>query len=161
MSRAFTKEGDYVDQLPDRPISAHPNKVTERGLALIEAALETARREYAEAQTSGDRDALAKAGRELRYWTARRSTAQVASTPQDDGSVHFGSCVAIVRADGRRQSFRIVGEDEADPRQGSISYVSPLARAIVGKGVGEVVTIGEDDIEISSIKQSDTRESSY
>lgn len=152
MSRAFTKEGDYVDQLPDRPISAHPNKVTERGLALIEAALEAARREYAEAQTSGDRDALAKAGRDLRYWTARRSTAQVILSPQDNSTVQFGSSVAIVRADGRRQAFRIVGEDEADPSQGSISYVSPLARVLMGKRVDEVVSFGEDEIEISSIK---------
>ena len=79
MSRAFTKEDDYFDQLPDRPISAHPNKVTERGLALIEAALEAARREYGEAQASSDRELLAKAGRDLRYWTARRATAHVVS----------------------------------------------------------------------------------
>ncbi len=152
MSRAFTKEDDYVDELPDRPVSPHPNKVPERGLALIEAALETARREYAEAQTTGNRDALAKAARDRRYWTARRSTAQVTVSPQDNDTVQFGSSVGIIRSDGRRQTFRIVGEDEADPRQGSISYVSPLARAILGKKIGDVVGLGEDEVEILLIE---------
>src|SRR5947209_10873188 len=136
MSRAFTKESDHVEQLPDRPISSHPNKVTERGLALIEAAQEKARLEYAEAQASEERGSIAKAARDLRYWTARRSTAEVVTGPRDNDTVQFGSLIVIVRANGRRQRFRIVGEDEADPTKGSISYVSPLAQAVMGKGQG-------------------------
>jgi transcription elongation GreA/GreB family factor len=151
MSRAFVRESDHIDHLPDRPISAHPNRVTERGLALIETALEAARAKYANAQSSGDRDALVKAGRDLRYWSARRSSAQVVGHPHHNDTVQFGSCVSIIRADGREQAFRIVGEDEADPRHGRISYVSPLARALIGKSAGEVVGLGDDDIEIKSI----------
>jgi transcription elongation GreA/GreB family factor len=64
--------------------------------------------------------------------------------------VHFGSTVTIER-DGRRQTFRIVGEDEADPAQGTLSYVSPLARALTGKGVGDVVHVGNSDAEILAI----------
>jgi hypothetical protein len=73
MSRAFVNENTYVDALPDRPVSEHPNLVTAHGLALIEQALEAARRAYGEAQAAGDREGLAKAGRDLRYWSARRA----------------------------------------------------------------------------------------
>jgi transcription elongation GreA/GreB family factor len=151
MSRAFVNEDNYVDALPDRPVSEHPNLVTERGLALIEEALETARREYGEAQAAGDREALAKAGRELRYWNARRGSAQVRTPAPESDVVQFGNAVTIVREDGRRQTFQIVGEDEADPAKGTISYVSPLARALLGKGVGETVRAGRDDAEIEAI----------
>src|ERR1700736_3660926 len=68
MSRAFINEDHFVEDLPDRPVSEHPNHVTARGLALIEAALALAQREHGSAQATGDREALAKAGRELRYW---------------------------------------------------------------------------------------------
>jgi len=150
MSRAFTNEDDYVEALPDRPISEHPNLVTEHGLVLIEQALETARREYTEAQAAGDREALANAKRDLRYWNARRGTAQVRAPKPGAELVQFGHAVTIVREDGRRQTFQIVGEDEADPAKGSISYVSPLAKALLGKRVGEVVRAGKDDAEIEA-----------
>jgi transcription elongation GreA/GreB family factor len=74
MSRALTKEDDFVDDLPDRPISSHPNQVTERGLQMIEQALDETRRAYVEAQAAGNREALARAGRDVRYWGARRRT---------------------------------------------------------------------------------------
>ena len=77
MSRAFVNEDKAVEDLPDRPVSSHPNYVTVKGLALIDSALENFRRQHAEAQASGDRAALAKAGRELRYWSARRASAQL------------------------------------------------------------------------------------
>src|SRR5262249_32964708 len=137
MSRAFVNEDNYVEPLPDRPVSEHPNLVTEQGLAQIEAALDAARRAYGEAQAAGDRDALASAGGDLRYWNARRASAQRRLPPPDNDVVQFGSVVRIIRDDGREQTFRIVGEDEADAAKGSISYVSPLARALVGKRVGD------------------------
>jgi transcription elongation GreA/GreB family factor len=152
MSRAFVNEDVFVDDLPDRPVSEHPNHVTERGLALIDSALETARREYGEAQAAGDREALATSGRDLRYWSARRASAQLAVTGPGAGAVQFGNTVTIVRDDGREQTFRIVGEDEADPAQGSISHVSPLARALVGKSIGDSVRAGKDDAEIVAIE---------
>jgi transcription elongation GreA/GreB family factor len=151
MSRAFVNENTYVDALPDRPVSEHPNLVTETGMALIDRALDAARRGYGEAQAAGDRDALATFGRELRYWSARRATAQLLSADPTIDSVQFGSTVTIARDDGRVQIFRIVGEDEADPAQGSISHVSPLARALVGKRVGDTVTAGKTEAEITAI----------
>jgi len=152
MSRAFVNEDSHVEALPDRPVSEHPNLVTLEGLALIEAALEAARRDYAEAQAASDREALARAGRELRYWNARRGSAQLRAPEVGADVVQFGHRVTIERDDGRRQTFRIVGEDEADPAKGSISWVSPLARALLGKRVGDVVRAGRDEAEITEIR---------
>ena len=151
MSRAFVKEGEQTESLPDRPVSEHPNDVTREGLEQIEAALQSAQEAYATAQGAGDRSALASASRDLRYWTARRSSAMVAPEPSDNSLIRFGHTVTIVREDDRRQTFRIVGEDEADPRRGTISHVAPLARALFGKGVGEVIRIGDGEAEILGI----------
>jgi transcription elongation GreA/GreB family factor len=151
MSRAFVTEDVPGDDLPDRPVSRHPNYVTKRGLALIEAALDASRREYALAQALGDRRLLSKAGRELRYWSARRASAQLVSVRADVDTVQFGSLVKIQREDGREQTFRIVGEDEAEPASGSISYVSPLARALIGKRVGDELRAGADRAEVTAI----------
>jgi len=153
MSRAFVNEDSFVEELPDRPVSEHPNLVTQRGLALIEDAMEAARRAYGEAQAAADRSALATAGRELRYWSARRASAKVTIPRPEMDSVQFGSAVTIVRDDGRQQTFRIVGEDEADPSKGSISHVAPLARVLVGKRVGDVIRAGSEDAEITAIGQ--------
>jgi transcription elongation GreA/GreB family factor len=152
MSRAFINEDRLVAELPDRPISPHPNLVTERGLALIDKELDAARRAHGEAQATGDRDSLAKAGRELRYWSARRASAQVQAGDPASVSVQFGSTVTIVRDDERVQTYRIVGEDEADPAQGSISYISPLAQALMGKVIGDAVTAGQHEAEITRIE---------
>jgi transcription elongation GreA/GreB family factor len=152
MSRAFVKEQD-VDYLalPERPVSEHPNDVTEAGLAQIEDALAKASEAYAIAQAAADRASLAAAGRELRYWTARRATARIVPAPADRSEVWFGAAVTIRRDDGREQTFRIVGEDEADPAKGSISHVSPLAKSMFGKRVGDVVRAGNGEAEIEAI----------
>ena len=153
MSRAFVKEqdGEVIDDLPDRPVSEHPNFVTAPGLALIEDALAHAQSEYAKAQAENDRAALARSGRDLRYWTARRSSAQLIAAPNGADEVQFGSTVTLARDDGRTQTWHIVGEDEADPAQGTISHVSPLARALFGKRVGDVVAAGQGEAEITAI----------
>jgi transcription elongation GreA/GreB family factor len=153
MSRAFVKETDDAPELPDRPISEHPNVVTERGLALIEAEVASHRQALAEAQSAEDREKIAAASRELRYWTARRATADVQPAPVDCDSIRFGCRVTIERDDGRTQTFRIVGEDEAEPQAGSLSYVSPLARALIGKEVGDVVRVGQGEAEVMAIER--------
>ncbi|OHB32102.1 MAG: transcription elongation factor [Phenylobacterium sp. RIFCSPHIGHO2_01_FULL_69_31] len=159
MAVAFTREEDYEAQaadLPDRPISAHPNLVTASGLAAIEAELAAARAAYSQAQAEGgvaaDRTAMARATRDLRYWSARRASAQLTEPELEANTVQFGRTVEIERDDGRRQTFRIVGEDEADPAQGRISYVAPLARALLGKGVGDAVALGEAEVEVMAVR---------
>ena len=159
MSVAFTKEQDaesVAADLPDRPISPHPNLVTPQGLALLEEALAQARAAYAAARQAGvdvqgDRTAMARATRDLRYYSARRASAQLVEPPADNAVARFGSTVTIDREDGRRQIFRIVGEDEADPAAGAISYISPLAAALMGKGVGDEARIGGAEVEIVAI----------
>jgi transcription elongation GreA/GreB family factor len=76
----------------------------------------------------------------------------VAPEPADNLAVRFGHTVIIVREDDRRQTFRIVGEDEADPARGTISHASPLARALFGKGVGEGIAIAGGEAEIVNIR---------
>ena len=159
MSVAFTREEDYEAQaadLPDRPISPHPNLVTATGLAQIEAELAAARAAYAAAQAQGgvsaDRTAMARATRDLRYWSARRASAQLTEPAPEKDKVQFGRTVEVEREDGRRQAFRIVGEDEADPAKGSISFVSPLARALLGRSVGEVAVVNGAEVEIAAVR---------
>ena len=157
MSVAFTREEDLeatAADLPDRPISPHPNLVTPAGLATIDAALAEARAAYAAAQARGsieaDRTAMARATRDLRYWAARRASAQLVETAPD-GRVRFGGAVTIEREDGRRQTWRIVGEDEADPAAGSVSHVSPLARALLGKRVADEAEVAGQTVEIVAV----------
>jgi transcription elongation GreA/GreB family factor len=159
MAVAFTREEDYearAADLPDRPISPHPNLVTQSGLAAIEAELAAARTAYAAAQAEGgisaDRTAMARATRDLRYWSARRASAQLTEPEGPATTVQFGRTVEIERDDGRRQGFRIVGEDEADPARGSISYVSPLARALLGKAEGDVAVVNGAEVEVVAVR---------
>jgi transcription elongation GreA/GreB family factor len=152
MSRAFVKETDeVVDGLPDRPVSPYPNLVTRRGLELIEAQVTHLASALAEARGAGDRAAMAAMSRDLRYWAARRASADVQELPADGGIVRFGATVTVERDDGRRQTFRIVGEDEADPAAGLLSHASPLARALMGKRVGDVVPAGQGEAEVVAI----------
>lgn len=157
MSVAFTREEDLeatAAELVDRPISPHPNHVTPEGLTRIEAELAAARAAYTGAQARGsieaDRTAMARATRDLRYWSARRATAQLLETTAD-GRVRFGGSVTIEREDGRTQTWRIVGEDEADPAKGSVSHVSPLARALMGRREGDEATVAGQSVEIVAV----------
>jgi transcription elongation GreA/GreB family factor len=118
---------------------------------MIEAELARLHLEHTAAQEANDRARLAKTNRDLRYWTSRRATAQVMEPPKDAREVHFGSTVTIVREDGRRQTYRIVGEDEADPSLGTLSYVSPVAQALMGKEKGETVQAGAAEATIVGI----------
>lgn len=159
MSVAFTREEDLeaaAAHLPDRPISSHPNLVTPEGLAELDRALVAARSAYAAAQAAGDlqadRAAMAIAARNLRYYAARRASAQVTQPDTSVGIVVFGSRVTFDREDGRRQTFRIVGEDEADAKKGSVSYVSPLARALLGRRVGDVASLAGAEIELIAVE---------
>ena len=159
MSVAFTREETAESaaevELPDRPISPHPNLVTKSGLEALTNAMRDSRTACVASQRIEDagerRRALAVASRDMRYFADRLRTAQLVPLRADVTAVAFGHRVTLKRDDGRRQAFRIVGEDEADPRKGSISHVSPVARALLGRSVGEIVLAGGQEIEILSI----------
>jgi transcription elongation GreA/GreB family factor len=153
VSRAFIKEtDDCPEELVERRVSTHTNLVTREGLASIEEHLAAAATAQGAAQSAGDDPALARAGRDLRYWQSRRHTAQLMPEPKADGTIQFGHAVTIRRNDGRQQTFRIVGEDEADPRLGRISYVSPLARALLESRVGDTVRLGPSEAMIIMVE---------
>ena len=159
MSVAFTKEDSAETAaetlLPDRPISSHPNLVTEEGLRALEFQLHQAREAYEAAQKIEDvnerRRQAASPLRDVRYFATRVRTAQVIANPTSTDTVAFGSTVTFRRGDGRVQKYRIVGEDEADPKAGSISFVSPVARVLLGKAVGDEVGVSGQELEIISI----------
>ncbi|MGO9422539.1 transcription elongation factor GreA [Roseiarcus sp.] len=160
MSVAFTREDSAATaaevELPDRPVSPHPNLVTSSGLEALATAMKESRAACDAAlriEDAGERRrAVALASRDVRYFADRLRTAHLVPPPADFGAVAFGHRVTFSWDDGRRQTFRIVGEDEADPRNGSISYVSPVAQALIGKATGEVVTTGDREIEVLSIE---------
>ena len=140
MSRAFVRESDQPEPVPERLVSAHPNFVTSAGLELIEARvheLEAARASH----ESGlpDPEESARIARDLRYWTQRRATARVIEPSPEPQVVRFGVEVTLRFDDGREQTFRLVGEDEADPAHGRVSWVSPLATALIGRRPGDEV----------------------
>src|SRR5439155_21535528 len=89
--------------------------------------------------------------RDARYLAERLRTAQLVPDPASNATVAFGSTVTFSRADGRVQTYRIVGEDEADPKAGSISFVSPVAKLLMGKSVGDEVGASGQTLEIISI----------
>lgn len=157
MSVAFTKEESAETAsetlLSDRPISPHPNLVTETGLKALELQLQQARDARETAQQIEDvnerRRQSAVPLRDIRYFAERVRTVQVVHAPSSTET--FGSIVTFSRPDRRVQKYRIVGEDEADPKAGTISFVSPAARSLMGKAVGDVVGSGGQELEIVAI----------
>jgi transcription elongation GreA/GreB family factor len=155
MSRAFVKDDDPTGGaavLPDRVISPHPNLVTRRGLRLIEAKIAELEQILAHGG-GGNTDAAVRAGRDLRYWTARLATARLEEPPAVLESVVFGTAVTGSREDGRAVTFQIVGEDEADPAAGRIAWTAPVAQALLGGEPGEVRKLPKGEFEIVAIER--------
>jgi transcription elongation GreA/GreB family factor len=157
MSRAFTREQDD-DQSPgdigERPVSEHRNLVTPEGLAQIEAETAALHEELAKAEADGDREKIALISRDLRYWSARRETAEISVPDPKSDVVRFGMSVTIEGGDGTSHRWKIVGEDEADATRGKISHVSPMAVALFGKGVGDLATVNGKEWEIAALGTS-------
>ena len=143
MSRAFVSEEAAeatAALLPERPISDAPNLVTPKGLKLIEG--EVARLQALLAGTTSDGPERPRIARDLRYWRARQASARLVEPAAGrTDEVAFGTRVTIDR-DGAAISYQLVGEDEADPSRGLLSWTSPLATALLGGRVGDVVDIG-------------------
>lgn len=160
MSRAFVKEdGPDNAPLPDLPISPHPNYVTPRGLALLQAALAEAQARLTVLRARAERlDRLpeAAAERDIRYLEARlKSAIPLSSDGRSCDEVGFGHRIRVADENGREVAYTIVGEDEADASRGLIAPQSPLARALMGARVGDLVVwrkpAGQIDLEILEI----------
>ena len=144
------REGDdeHLEPKFELPIPVGPNLVTERGLKQIRA-----RVTELEALLSGltDEDAIKAVKRDLRYWSTRQATAQLVKTA-DGSRVAFG-CTVTFQMNGRQRTITIVGDDEADPAAGLLSFSAPLSRALMDAEPGEVLDFAhkEDAIEVISI----------
>jgi len=146
VSRAFVTErdGDTGDDLPDLPFSPHPNYVTSAGLGTLVRRSDALKAERAELVARPDEPAarmrLKTVERELRWLGARIGRAIVVDLsrqPRDE--VRFGATVTVADEDAVLRRFTIVGEDEAEPDAGRVSWVSPLARVLIGARVGDDV----------------------
>jgi transcription elongation GreA/GreB family factor len=170
MSRAFVK-GDDSDlsgeEVPERPVSPHPNYVTQAGLDQLRARYEELLRQHAELKAAAldfDKPKLTAVDRDLRYFSQRLESAILvdeSGEPHDE--VHFGATVRVEGSTGQVQEFKIVGEDEADVATGKVSWVSPLAKAMIGARVGDTVKwrrpAGEVELDILDIRYPDARDS--
>jgi transcription elongation factor GreB len=171
MSRAFVKDSDddlAAGELPERPLSAHPNYVTPQGLEQLQGRLRELQEQHERLAPQAPDDSQAKQAlrvveRDLRYFNAQLERAIVVDLhgqPRDE--VHFGAQVQIRDEDGKTQRFTIVGDDEADVAAGRISWASPLAKAMMGAHVGDTVTwsrpAGDAELEIVEIKYPEKRD---
>ena len=154
MSRAFVKDSEQdTDPLPERAISPHPNLVTARGLALLEARVRELEAERSVARAAGDTDVLARVARDLRYFQARRESAKLVTPPAQGQQVRFGVRALLRFPGGAERTFQLVGEDEADPKAGLISSASPLAKDLMGKSVGDQLPFGAQTAEIIALER--------
>jgi transcription elongation GreA/GreB family factor len=166
MSRAFVKEleGDQPgDVPPERPQSGHPNYITTQGLDGLKDRFEALRDRARELENAEDelsaKSELGSVQAELRFLEKRIQAAiPVDPAAQDGAEIRFGATVNVEDEEGARHVFTIVGEDEADPERGLISWVSPLGRALLNRRVGDAVRwqrpVGDLELEILSFDYS-------
>ena len=145
MSRAFVKENDLEHagiDVPERPLSDEPNYVTPNGLKLLNEKIDALEIEREQLKQKKDdpiaRQKIAVIERDMRYYAARIESAILTQPKDEDHSVVlFGAKVTVEDEDGKVSTFEIVGEDEADVAENKVSYVSPLAKALIGKRVSD------------------------
>jgi len=147
MSRAFVKENDLEHagiDIPERPLSDAPNYVTPRGLSLLNQTIDNLENEREALNEKKDdpmvKQKIAVIERDIRYFAARIESA-ILTNPKDEDPTHvlFGAKVTVEDEEGKLLAFEIVGEDEANIHEGRVSYLSPLAEALIGAAVGDEV----------------------
>lgn len=179
MSKAFTKESDADDDALDAaesPLPAGKNYVTPEGFQKLQDELLTLRRVerpkvveiVSWAAGNGDRSEngdyiygkkrLREIDRRIRYLTKRHESAEVAdpALQKNHSQVFFGATVTYANDAGDENTIRIVGVDEADLAAGLVSWISPVARALLKARVGDTVKLrtpaGEENIEVVEIR---------
>jgi transcription elongation factor GreB len=148
MSRAFVKENDLEHagiDIPERPLSDEPNYVTPNGLKLLNEKIDTLEIERENLKQKKDdpiaKQKIAMIERDMRYYATRIESAILTNPAEEDhATVLFGAKVTVEDEEGKVSTFEIVGEDEADIHLNKVSYLSPLAEALIGAKVGDEVT---------------------
>lgn len=146
MSRAFVKEDapEPDENPPERPVSPQPNYVTPRGLKRLQDREDTLVKELRSFDGAQEDAARRKRKRELerdlRYVRARLESA-IAVDPADQPKeqIRFGASVVLQREDGLKKSIRIVGEDEAEERETTLSWAAPFAQTLFGLKAGQTL----------------------
>ncbi len=165
MSRAFVKESDddlSAGELPERPVPAHANYVTPLGMEQLRVRVRELAEQHEQLKAVAEEDSEAKrklreVERDQRYFNAQLERAEVVDPAGHPlGEVRFGATVKVEEADGRIETFHIVGDDEADVAVGKISWGSPLAHSLIGAKVGETVKwqrpAGDTEVEIVAVE---------
>ena len=164
MSRAFVKENDLEHagiDIPERPLSDEPNYVTPNGLKLLNEKIDALEIERENLKQKKDdpiaKQKIAMIERDMRYYAARIESAILATPKEEDHSiVLFGAIVTVEDEEGNLSAYEIVGEDEAEVSAGKISVTSPIARALIGKEVGDTVVVkapsGDVEYEIDAVE---------
>lgn len=169
MSKAFTKEDDdYIEpERPDLVLPSEKNYMTPFGFAMLQTELRNLvsneRPEIVKvvswAASNGDRSEngdyiygkkrLREIDRRIRYLTKRLESAQIVDPKLQVGltQVFFGATVQYMNEHGEYHSVKIVGPDEADVNVGKISWVSPLAKALLKARIGDKVSLRVGDAE--------------
>ena len=163
MSRAFVKENDLEHagiDIPERPLSDEPNYVTPRGLKLLNQTIDDLENERETLNEKKDdpmvKQKIAVIERDMRYFAARIESAILTNSQEEDPSqVLFGAKVTVKDEEGKLLTFQIVGEDEANILEGRVSYLSPLAEALLGAVVDDEVVwekpVGDSYLTIQKI----------
>jgi transcription elongation GreA/GreB family factor len=164
MSRAFVNEERFEqaggEELVDRPISEHPNYVTPTGALALQTQEEALVAQLNSLKDAHDdtfaKDKVSEIERDLRYVRARLDSAiLVDPKTQSHETVLFGATVEVEDEEGQRHTFHIVGEDESDASINKVSWVSPLAKSLIGHKAGETVNwqrpVGDTTLEILDI----------
>lgn len=168
MSRAFVREDDVGagEALPERPLSPHPNYITPAGLKALERRFaELAARCAALAAEGGmaHDEALHQMDRDLRWLKARVERAIVVEPGAGKpAAVAFGTEVAVQDEAGRKITYMVVGEDEAEPEKKRVSWTSPLGIALMGAQSGDWVTwprpAGDVELKVVSVRYPRAKE---
>jgi transcription elongation GreA/GreB family factor len=155
VSRAFTKEPDgseVPEELTELPVSTYRNLVTAKGLNAIKQKQSDLWDRLEKAESENNMPLVGQLSRDLRYWNSRLASAELVPEQTDNEKIRFGHEVTLSLKNGKKKSFRIVGQDEADPSAGLLSYVSPIAVQLLGKSEGDTIELDGDTAEIVLVK---------
>ena len=146
MSRAFIKENDLEHagiDIPERPVSNERNYVTPNGLKELQEklnSLDSERQLLKELESSNSKQKKFRIERDLRYFSSRlKSAILVDPSNQDKKIVLFSAIVEVLSSKNKKYKFEIVGEDEANIKLSKISYLSPLAKSLIGSRIEDEV----------------------
>jgi transcription elongation factor GreB len=166
VSKAFTRESDEnateeISSVRSQLPSGATNYITRGGADRLKKNLNELLEKRRAGTTAGnetDPEARAEQRRTesaIRKLQSILDSVVVAEIPDDQGKIAFGASVVVRHGNGEEENYRIVGVDESDPAQGDISWISPLARALLSRRAGDNVRFrspaGDEELKILKV----------